>query len=345
MSGLLGFTMVILLLLVLMVALPLSYGTNIRDNEENQHAYSPTDTVLISYSNTLCQGLQLSVPVPDFPVSSTLYLLDEKPELGKQDPFSFYRKSILTERGDYEYWKVFLYPGSTASYSACYLLETGGQNVVFYLVKGTNNYEYWQDNYNSFLYKDRITSSCSSGPNSSYTFTATAEDNYYFILELNNSNPSEVGINFDFNRILYDVNNGSIISSCGILLDERGSLCSVSLPLSSHPTALLEMQPYGEETDEWDSNIRVDVTCQPRAWVYAVITLSGVGFIVVLIAIALAVYMYCFRVAKTRPTTSTSPALPSQGAEEEGEDTPIVKEGDGISHYESYNPPPAYTPM
>ena len=318
-------TSVIVLIFVLAIVLPIHLASPVKSNEDTD-AYAPTDTAIISYSYSLCNKLTLNPSSPrDFSVLSTIYLLEKEPTLGKNESFNFYRESTLAN--NYHYWKFFLYPGSTAMYSACRSGDAGG--IVFFLVKGSKNFEEWKsDNSAEFLYEATIDAICNVDTNSTHTFTASEEDNYYLIFDSDSSAPATVHITFNFERFLHDFSSDSVIRSCSITLNESKT-CSVSIPMSK-TTALLVLELMKDGEVEWDDKIMVDVVCHARKWVYVSITLSGIIFISVLIILSIIIYVSCIRKKREKGEENSLNG-------ESNEDTPIFdSDDDETPNYNTY---------
>lgn len=279
------------LLLVLVLILPLRYSSPVEDNEHNDEIYAPVDTAIISFSYTFCDSLSLLSPDADFDaIEAKLYLLSAMPELGKENKAGFYREISLTD--NYEYWRMFLYPGSKTSYSACFIQSS---TVVFYLVKGKVNYERWRFGHSSsHIHQQNINVSCEENDNVTFTFEVEEEDNYYFIF-VSELTSSVTGVTFDFERVLYDVSNSSslVISECSIVLNDSSTSCQVGVPLSSKTIALLELDSLVPDPMEWDASIRVRVECSTRVWLYVVIALSACVLVGLLGLAAFILYLYC----------------------------------------------------
>ena len=312
------------------IGLPLNFANDISDNEDN-NAYAPTDTAIITFSHPLCDKLSIHPPNTDFPVLSSIYLLTQHPKLSKEESFSFYRELNLRNK-EYQYIKLFLYPGSNATYSGC--LSQSDNHFIFFLVKGFHNFDRWKMGYsNSHIHEETINARCQDQPNSTYTFQAEEEDNYYLIYESTSPNPSTLAVTFSFERVLYDFSDDTIAANCQVFLNDTES-CSIAVPLSSPTTALLVLEPLGEGLVEWDANIRVDINCHLRAWLYIVIIVSSLLFAGILIVLAIVIFICCCRKSKSSNLTSNqSPAEPS-------EHSTLVDEDTKPTYDEEYTPPP-----
>lgn len=279
---------------VVVLILPLRYSVS---EDEVDVPYAPVDTAIISFSHPFCEELRLfshDSPVYDFPIMSTLYLLQEEPLLQRRHVVSFYRESVLHYQ-EYSFWKVFLYAGSSVNFSACYM-DAEGPWGVFYLVKGDKNFAKWQSHHtDSYIHQERIEAACMDDQNSTYNYMAENEDTYHLIFVSESAVQSTLGISFTFDRVLYSTFNTSIVDKCSIVLNDSSSLeCHLDVALSSKATALLELQPLVPDSMiDWDANIVLDVKCDARAWLYVVIAISTVAFIVLLVIVSAMSYFCC----------------------------------------------------
>lgn len=313
-------------LFVLVLILPLHYSNDtVRDNEGNNHIYAPTDTAIISFSHPFCDQLTLHSTDSEFFVQVTLYLLEQTPTLRVDNKATFYREPRLVN--DYEYWRMFLYPGSRVGYSACSIVSTEPP-VTFYLVKGNSNYERWKiDHSSTHIDRKEIVAACEDNYNATFTFEAKSEDNYYFIFDSGDASLESVtGVTFDFERTLYDIsNNSTILSECSVILNDSTS-CGVSVPHTSKPVALLELVSLVRDPMEWDADIRVGVSCSARVWLYMVIAISVFMFVGLLSFSAILTYL-CFC---NKKSTSLR------------EDSHLISEKPQCAIYEA---PPPYKPQ
>ena len=296
----------ITLLFVFLFTLPLRYSDPVHDNEGNDDVYSPLDTAIISYPHAVCEGLHMYSPMSEFQVISTLYLLDQMPTLAMQDSGSFYREYMSNKEGDFEYWQMFLYPGSQVNFTACNIESSAETLVQFYLVKGKKNFRNWKDSRNHMKTKDINLACQQDGDNTTFFHKVDSEENYYFIFHTQVVSPpvSTTAITFSFNRVLYDISNSSIIDECHIFLNESKS-CSVGIGLSSRLPVLLQLAPLLPDTLEWDADIRVNVVCSARVWLYVVIAMSV--FISVGLLLLLATFIFMRFFCKTRRLVLNSP--------------------------------------
>lgn len=322
------------LLLVLALVLPLRLTSNtVRDNEHNHHVFAPTDTAIIAFTHPFCERLSLASPDSEFFVMATLYLLEQMPTLGREEKASFYREAKLVR--NYQYWRMFLYPGSSIDYSACSASAITDPPVVFYLVKGNTDYEIWRlDHSSAHIHREEINVACGSN-NVTFSYAVESEDNYYFIIDSEAAATESVtAIFFDSTRVLYDVSiNSSVASECSILLNDSTS-CQVSLSLSSKPVALLELTSLVPDPFDWDADVRVSISCSARVWLYVVISFSAIAFVGLLALTTILLYLCFCRNKKGRspPTQDIS----------HSEETHLISEQQKNTSFEA--PPPPYKP-
>lgn len=315
---------------VLVLVLPLRYSNDdVGDNEHNNHVYAPTDTAIINFHHPFCDRLTLYSHDSEYFVEVTLLLLEETPPLERREGAAFYREPILTR--DYEYWRMFLYPGSSVGYSAC-SVKSAESPVTFYLVKGNRNFEKWQIGHsNTHIEEQQLTTACEDD-NTTYSYQVNSQDNYYFIFNSESSAETITGIAFDFERTLYDISeNSTVISECSVILNASSS-CGVSIPYSGNPVVLLQLESLIPDPMEWDAGIKVDVTCSARAWLYVIISLSALAFVGLLIFSAIIVYfIFCNKKKRVRISSTAS----------QREDSHLISE----KKQDTYDPPPPYQPQ
>lgn len=322
---------VFLFVFVLVLVLPLHYSNPVHDNENNP-AYAPVDTAIISYPHPFCEKLRIARHFDqDFPVIATIYLLKQIPTLEKQDSSTFHR-AIQLPSFQYEYWKLFLYPGSSINYSACSSDSLPNPWGVFYLVKGNRNFARWTNGRSHYYDKQDIDAACSN-ENSTYALEVQEEDNYYFIFEKQDTSETSLRITFSFDRVLYEVFNSTVISDCSIFLNSSSS-CLVDVPLASKPVALLELDTLEPDMDEWDANISLDVECADRVWLYAVI---GIAMFVFLGGLIIAsIFLHYLRSRRNKKKSARQTGLAQEDSPLVGDTTPPT--------YNTYDAPPPYKP-
>lgn len=271
---------VITLVVMLVLILSVRYSRSISNNA-NTDLFQPIETVLIRFPFPFCQRLSIDSTHVSLPVVASLLLLNETPLLDRE--ISENISTVAKLLNSYYYSKRYLYPGSNASYSACYVTPVKGAPVTFYLVKGDDNFSRWKAGVsNSYIRNESIVALCESNSNSTFTYEVEAEDQYYFIFKSNKGFLSTVGITYVFDFILYQASNNTIMSMCFILLDGLTS-CSLEVPLTFEPVVLLSLDLVENDTVIVDTYFKLEVECDIRVWLYVVIAISAfilVGFLV-----------------------------------------------------------------
>ena len=245
---------------------------------------SPADTRIVIVSSELCQGAKLnSLSSQTTGVTASLYLLQNKPTLIK-DNFTLTYTESLVLTNSYQYLSFHLYSGTKYSLIAC--LSAGSSSVTYLVIKGTSTFNQWVDSgssylaySNSVLYLSATTSKCGTA-NSLATLTFYSEDDYYFVFDNINTATAFVTYTVAFDRYEYLPSSGIIVDSCSTALSATS--CSLSFAYSSGYTVLVQTSssPSGDAA----ANVDISVTCDARAWVYAVIEIS-MAIAVVLLAI------------------------------------------------------------
>lgn len=326
--------MVVTLLFVLALMLPLRLSSDtVRDNEHNNHIYAPVDTAIITFSHPFCEGLILKSPDSEFFIEATLYLLKQIPTLGRLDEGTYYSEARLSQ--NYQYWHLFLYPGSSVHYSACSVAAIAEPPVLFYLVKGNRGYKEWRsDHSTAYTHREEINAVCDTNDNATFSYTVDDEDNYYFIFDSEAEPMTVTGITFNFSRVLYEVSSSSVVSECSIRLNDSTS-CQVPVSLSSEPVAMLELALLAPDSMEWDADVRVDVTCSARVWLYVVIAFSAIAFVGLLVLVAVVVYL-CF--CRNKEGGSSTPDPPTPDTPQRSEESRLISEKQPNTSYDASKP-------
>lgn len=267
----------------------------------------------------------MTSPDSELYVQATLFLLEQMPPLLRENKGTFHRQIHLTN--NYQYWRMFLYPGSSIAYTACSFEAIPEPPVVFYLVKGNKDYDAWRsDHSKTHIHREKINALCETS-NVTFSYKVDNEDNYYFIFDSETRSVTEV--TFSFSRVLYDVSaNVSVVSECSIVLNDS-TACQVPVSHTSKPVALLELATLAPEPMEWDADVRVNVSCSARVWLYVVISFSAIAFVAMLTLTAVLVYLCCCRNKNRR-----LPA-PTEDAENNEETTHLISD-----KHENPSPPP-----
>eukprot|EP00731_Ephydatia_muelleri_P028609 Em0020g253a len=253
--------------------------------------FSPSDTRILSVSSELCQGAKLNTPTSlTTGVTASLYLLQTKPRLAKDNFTLTYTKPNLALSNSYEYLSFYIYPGTNYSLSAC--LGSGSSAVTYLVIKGTSTFNQWVDSGSSNLaYSNSarlltaLTSQCGV-MDSLDKLTFNSEDDYYFIFDNINSAAASVTYTVAFDRYEYVPSSEVIVDNCSTTLSATS--CSLSFAYNSGYT--LFVQTSSSPFSDAGANVNISVTCDARVWVYAVIEVSM--FAVSLCAIPILALLY-----------------------------------------------------
>ena len=274
--------------------------------------YAPGDTRLLSYS-PFCQSLTVTYPASSSHEvhigPSLLYALSTEPTLTSQGgSFDFNRSDILLDNSRMYYkWDLHFYRGSEIRVSAC--MNVSG-SAVYYLIKGKDGFNDWKvhSQMTSILSMSTIDNNCLS----SRYFEITEEDQYFLVIQRNESVTQAVSVNISisFNRTEYAFNNEAqnLIELSSFNVSESGS---VQTPLNRGNYILLVYGNSSESPENWNtiaSQLSTDTSCEPRIWLYAVVSAGGV--LVLLLCIAcLACCMCAVCRCKRQKSSELNPLL------------------------------------
>lgn len=102
--------------------------------------YGPTDTRIVTVSNTLCDKMQLMVGESDLGYKVYLYALHEPPTVTEHSSFHLLNKHPVFQcAGNYQYYSYYMLKGSTFNVSAC-VLDQKQPKFNFYVIKGNKNF-------------------------------------------------------------------------------------------------------------------------------------------------------------------------------------------------------------
>ena len=268
--------------------------------------YSPNDTRIIPVDNVLCQGLEMSVEVNSVTsYTARLYMLKSPPRLTGHEKFSIH-ESVNIKSDHFQSYSYYLHPGSNFTASVCgdsrYPLS--GR---FKLIQGNKNFRKWvHGSYSVPHNQDLPISSFCGDSNVTLTYKVDIEDYYYFILEAGYTYTIQPTISIDFYRTRYqiDTSNATVADRC----EETGGVsasCSVHVPFSGQ-TAYLDIVTQ-DSSMNWLDEITVETSCQPRVWVYVVISISAlIGALAVVVPVMICVCM-CIN-KKPKRAKNASPA-------------------------------------
>lgn len=277
-----------------LVYIALHYGAPNTIDIDGTEEYALTDKVIHPYNSYFCQGLLAkSINTPNnFQSNATLYLLTSQPPLTDLEIFNTSRRASLnSDSTNYQSWNFYMNNGSVVSLDACYR-DSSNFDIAFYLIKGSSNHNKWTKNPGSShaVKYSRLSSQCQK-----ISYRVQNSDLYFFVFYLKPKYHSValVDIEFNFNRTVYHISLGSVVQNCSFPLDGKSS-CFISVPMSSSYTALLSLNTT--RPVDYNDGANVQISCQPRAWLYAVIILSTM---LVVIAIVLSVVAgVCYKIKR-----------------------------------------------
>lgn len=285
---------IIFLLIIVVIAVPLSislslrYGTDIKETD-NTGEYALTDKVIRTYNHDFCQGLQAkstSTPKNNAAQSNaTLYLLNRYPLLSTDnEKFSFSKRVRFVSEGDYFNWNFYLNVGSNVHFNACYDSDsTTYSSITLYVIKGSKNFNRWMDDPDD---PDNVVRSPTlNSPCTNISYSVSESDRYYFAFYSRTFSRFWLDIDSQFMRRVYDIPPDSIVHDCTIPLDGHSS-CSIGVPMSSGYTAVLSLNTT-PPVDFSDDGADIQISCQPRAWLYAVIVLCTVLPVTVIVILVI----------------------------------------------------------
>ena len=268
-------------ILLLSIVLSIRYS----DNKDTTGNYAPEDTRLLSFSSTFCGGITISDS------AATLYLLRETPPLSGPVNNLTASPPVVTEADTYHYLKFHIYSGSKLVMEYCLFSSTANTPVMFYLIKGSDNWNAWTADGSSshsqvsFSIKN-ICSSSEGGLTFNYTFTST--DYYYFAFDNTYyTKDSRIKATLFLQRREYVVNNASVVDSCSIF----GDSCTVPVPYKSSYRALLRVS----NSFAVEENVNIDWSCEPRVWVYTLIVIIPLLFVVAALVFVCVLVVVCTR--------------------------------------------------
>ena len=271
--------------LVVVVIIGVRYG---RYNERAALHMTPGDTRLITYSSKFCESLTLKNTGLPNNFNTTLVTVGTKPELSvNATDFQISVIDLTLNYGLYQFWKFYLYPGSTFGLRACIL---NGQGMELDIVSGSN-FDAWLKAPGSYQHLEKkftITTLCSSGTMQSNNYTFESEDEYYFAFIGINDASEGINATLDFTSPEYVVNE-TFIKSCSTGRQSiHGHSCKISVPYDSDSYGLILVEDISLGTYASSAAVDVEWMCNPRVWLYAVIALSPVAFVIVLCLVVVA---------------------------------------------------------
>ena len=181
-------------------------------NEKGALHMTPGDTRLITYSSRFCKSLTLKNTGLPNNFNTTLVTVGTKPELSASaTDFQITVNDLTLNYGLYQFWRFYLYPGSTFGLTSCIL---NGQGMELDIVRG-RYFDAWLKAPGSYQHLERkftITTLCSSGTMQSNNYTFDSEDKYYFAFIGINDDNEGINATLDFTSPEYVIK--TVIDSC-----------------------------------------------------------------------------------------------------------------------------------
>ncbi len=267
------------------------------NNKETSESFAPGDTRIISYSSTYCEGLTMSG-------DATLFLLGSKPPLSTRPVNNLTASApFFIEANSSSYLKYHLYTGSKLDMNYC--LYDPSPVVSFFLIKGSDNFNRWEDDGLSSHSKVNfsIDNPCSGG-NKTLLYNFTSTDYYYFVFDnLSPQTYAHMEVYLMLLRTEYILNGSTeIVDFCS---GGDFEYCTVSVPYRSHYTALLIV-----DNDPSQDDLYADWSCDPRVALYVLMVVIPFFFVVFILVLTCVLYI-CY-VRRRRAGYSTLPATHSQ---------------------------------
>lgn len=308
------------------------------DDDFTGFRYAPVDTRIVS-SSPFCEALTLRIGESEYSYQVSLYTLRSPPNRTRHEIFSF-TKSMNLGVDDYEYFYYHMFKGSNFTVSGC--AQYAYTSATFYLIKGNITFEKWlRKGYDAKYTEERfdISNQCSTGVNTTYNYTINATDNYFMVL-YTSYHPQylqEFNVYLYINRILYAFDNTSIVDSCSSTAEEYYSTpCSVSTSLTGTTSLLTVELPENHDDISMDltDSIIARTYCRPRAWLYAVVSITG--FLTCVLLCVLLMLTLCLCAKKNRNKNAENYRILSAGSDDTTVFPPNSKE--------AVPPPPIVNP-
>ena len=236
---------------------------------EGKFEYSPGDTRLLDYT-VFCQALTVEFSNPAQNIGpSVLYVLNSPPTLTDTDSFNFCRKEILNNSNEYYEWNLHFYNGSVVEVTGC---TDGNGSAKYYLIKGNKGFDGWKLNSQSksaIVNSFKIDSSCETGK-----YNVEEEDQYFLVFQSMAPEATSLSMNITFIRKKYAIGEDQH-------QDKRyfntSSSSSVQTPINGRSYVLLIYGNSSDSPEYWNTlRLDVNVNCEPRIWLYVVVTVGPV---------------------------------------------------------------------
>ena len=259
------------LLVIILISIILGLRFTIGSFHTNgRQSYGPTDTRLIPFSNSFCQSLTLKTKYSgsdEYKLS--FFMLRSQPGLFAHENFTI---SVRVVAAVEQHYRFYMYSGSEVTVSACFVNSAVIVPLTWlYIVRGDGyNGGYLSSDDKSVVTHHNISYNCMNTV-ASISYSIRDADFYYFVFYT--SNPGVpvlyLDVKMSFYHIHYAVYDDPVISSCTLSTSNYGSMCSVSVPLSTRSYALLTIHPESSDVDRLDE-VPLETHCEPRLWVYVV---------------------------------------------------------------------------
>ena len=260
--------------------------------EESLHLTRGDTRRISSYSSFFCEKLRLENTGMPNNLETSLFIFPnfEIDELSKSNVFNTSIAGLSLPSYQYQYWKVFLHPGSTVTLKACVLSGTG---TTFRIWNGDFN-ERWT----TVRQRTYEIDHCNEGPVKSYSFFLRDHDRegmYYFLLEGQDTYDRMNVLNgtLYFEIPEYDTENVESVHVKSCTIDrEYAHPCTVSIPLYPGSYAVISAEKTSLGLDSTIAAVDVKLSCEPRVWVYAAIAALPGVIAAPVCCIVLCVYCY-----------------------------------------------------
>ena len=290
--------------------------------EESLHLTSGDTRLISSYSATFCESLRLkNTGMPNNLETSLFIFPDLAPDkLSIRNIFKTRIVDLSLSRRRYHYWRVFLHPDSTVMLEACILNGTG---MEFFIVRNgrLNKWRDVLDPHGRALDPHRralgipITNRCSEGRMQNKSLDPDdydVEDVYYVLLVGSNGGVVNVlngTLYFEISEYSTDAESGDVYSHC----TTGGGLvhpCSVRVPLDLGSHGVISAEATSLGLHAGIAAVDVKVSCEPRAWVYALMVVAPVVIAMIFCFISACVYGY---IHYNRPQPAAGDRDPAAG--------------------------------
>ena len=274
------------------------------------------DTTLVPSSSLWCEQMIVtgSNRAGNPPLTLSLYLTNEEPQITKQAPFKIvetfaidhtmplYAQSLGWNNYNYDFsdidttpnfvsWKFHLYQNSEFTLEdAC--IESGG-NAEFLLIPGDEDFKAWLAN----ELKPQIVvhiSSCAvigSGASLRFEYISPQEDNYYFIFHPKDLTPPQISTVMVFERWEYSTAGLEGAANCTITTNQLHDPCNIN-PVDFYFYVLLVAQRDPSHNITYGTMADFDMMCFARGSTYAIIFFAPV---ISLAIIGAAILCLCLR--------------------------------------------------